>query len=56
MGRHEHALELYVYKVKDYTKAEECVFPPLQSQSLVDPVVDTASEYIIQTQSPEASS
>jgi hypothetical protein len=27
MGRHDHALELYVYKLRDYAKAEECVFP-----------------------------
>ncbi|KAG2067685.1 hypothetical protein BDR04DRAFT_1212113 [Suillus decipiens] len=25
MGRHEHALELYVYKLKNYAKAEEYI-------------------------------
>ncbi|KAG2090818.1 hypothetical protein BD769DRAFT_1781645 [Suillus cothurnatus] len=43
MGRHEHALELYIYKLKNYAKAEEYVFfSQPQFPSLVDPVVDTA--------------
>jgi hypothetical protein len=55
MGRHEHALELYVYKLKNYAKAEEYVFSS-EPQSRSDPVVDTASVYIIHTALPEASS
>jgi hypothetical protein len=51
MGRHEHALELYIYKLKNYAKAEEYVFfSQPQFPSLVDPVVDTAGEHIIQTE------
>jgi len=53
---HDHALELYVYKLRDYAKAEECVFPLLHSPLHVNPIVDTASEHITPTQLPEASS
>ena len=28
MGRHENALEIYVYRLHDYLKAEEYVYPP----------------------------
>lgn len=57
MGRHEHTLELYVYKLKNYAKAEEYVFSSFSyAFDLVDSDVDTASVYIIQTEFPEASS
>jgi hypothetical protein len=26
MGQHKQALQIYVFQVKDYDKAEECVF------------------------------
>ena len=54
MGRHDHALELYVYKLGDFAKAEEFVFLPLQSQILIGHTVDIASGHIVRTQSPEA--
>jgi hypothetical protein len=29
MGQHKQALQIYVFQVKDYDKAEECVFASL---------------------------
>jgi Vam6/Vps39-like protein vacuolar protein sorting-associated protein 39 len=29
MGQHKQALEIYVFKLKDYSKAEECVHSSL---------------------------
>jgi hypothetical protein len=28
MGQHKQAIEIYVFKLKDYSKAEECVYSP----------------------------
>lgn len=33
LGRHEHALELYVYRLHDYIKAEEYALVPTQNAS-----------------------
>lgn len=43
MGQHKQALEIYVFKMKDYQKAEQCVFNDIPDLPLLTSI-GTATE------------
>ncbi|KAG0694684.1 vacuolar sorting protein 39 domain 1-domain-containing protein [Suillus ampliporus] len=47
MGRHDHALELYVYKLRDYSKAEDSTSAPPNkaAPNLLQPALDLISRH-----------
>jgi hypothetical protein len=56
LGRHDQALETYVYRLQNYAKAEECVDFFDIPQSILIPLQDTANVFIGQGQGQVVSS